>query len=60
MTGIGISHKEWKEERKLEWHSLRYFGITMSIVSNIIDISKLAEQVSNTLKTLICTIKKSL
>ena len=44
MTGIGISHKEWKEERKLEWYSLRHFGITMRVMAgvNIIDISKLA------------------
>ena len=44
MTGIGISLKEWKEERNLTWYSLRHFGITMRVMSgvNIIDISKLA------------------
>ena len=41
MTDIGIeNHKE----RKLQWYSLRHFGITMRVMSgvNLIDLSKLA------------------
>ena len=41
MDEIGIhNHKE----RKLEWYSLRHFGITMRVMSgvNLIDLSKLA------------------
>ena len=44
MTGIGISLKEWKDDRNLTWYSLRHFGITMRVMSNvnILDIAKLA------------------
>jgi integrase len=44
MDGIGISRKEWKEERNLTWYSLRHFGITMRILAgvNVLDVSKLA------------------
>ena len=44
MNGIGISYKEWKEDRNLTWYSLRHFGITMRIISgvNVVDVSKLA------------------
>ena len=44
MKGIGISLKEWKEDRNLTWYSLRHFGITMRVMSNvnILDIAKLA------------------
>ena len=41
MTDIGVeNHKE----RKLQWYSLRHFGITMRVMSgvNLIDLSKLA------------------
>ena len=41
MDGIGIdNHKE----RKLEWYSLRHFGITCRVKANVnlIDLSKLA------------------
>ena len=44
MNGIGISYKEWKEDRNLTWYSLRHFGITMRIISgvNVVYVSKLA------------------
>ena len=44
MTGIGVSLKEWKDDRNLTWYSLRHFGITMRVMSNvsILDIAKLA------------------
>lgn len=44
MTGIDISFLEWKKQRNISWYSLRHFGITMRVMSNvnIIDISKLA------------------
>ncbi len=44
MSGIDVSLAEWKEQRNLTWYSLRHFGITMRVMSNvnIIDISKLA------------------
>ena len=44
MDGIGVSRKEWKEERNLTWYSLSHFGITMRILAgvNVLDVSKLA------------------
>ena len=55
MNGIGISYKEWKEDRNLTWYSLRHFGITMRIISgvNVVDVSKLQELQLVILKTLI-------
>ena len=44
MNGIGLSHDVWKNKRKIEWYSLRHFGITMRVMSgvNVVDIAKLA------------------
>ena len=35
MNGIGLSHDVWKNKRKIEWYSLRHFGITMRVMSNV-------------------------